>query len=49
MNPGTIRLPADAELSVHVKKTIAIEKSMLIVSGEFTGSHTIAVSQKIAQ
>jgi hypothetical protein len=31
MKPGTIWLPADAELPVSVKRTIASEKRMLIV------------------
>jgi hypothetical protein len=48
MKSGTIWLPADAELLICVKRTIASEKRMLIVSGEFTGSLTIAGSQKRA-
>jgi hypothetical protein len=39
MKPGTIRLPADAELSVRVKRTIASEKGMGIVCW---GIHGIA-------
>jgi hypothetical protein len=39
MKPGTIWLPADAELSIRVKKTTASEKRMLIV---FWGIHRIA-------
>jgi hypothetical protein len=39
MKPETIWLPAGAELPVHVKKTIASEKGMLIV---FWGIHGIA-------
>jgi hypothetical protein len=41
MKPGTIWLRADAELPVHVKKTIASEKHMLMV---FWGMHGIAHS-----
>jgi hypothetical protein len=37
MNPGTIWLPADAELRVRVKRTIASEKRMLIVFWEIHG------------
>jgi hypothetical protein len=48
MKAGTIWLPAGAELPVHVKRTIPSEKRMLIVFWEYTGSHTIAGSQKIA-
>jgi hypothetical protein len=39
MKPGTVWLPADAELPVRVKRTIASEKHMLIV---FWGIHEIA-------
>jgi hypothetical protein len=39
MKPGTGWLPADAELPVHVKKTIASEKRVLIV---FWGIHGTA-------
>jgi hypothetical protein len=39
MKPGTIWLPADAELPVRVKRTITSEKRMLIV---FWGIHEIA-------
>jgi hypothetical protein len=39
MKPGTIWLPADAELPLRVKRTIASEKRMLIV---FWGIHWIA-------
>jgi hypothetical protein len=39
MNPGTIWLPADAELSVRVKRTIVSDKRMLII---FWGIHGIA-------
>jgi hypothetical protein len=39
MTPGTIWLPADTELPVRVKKTIASEKRMLIV---LWGIHGIA-------
>jgi hypothetical protein len=39
MKPGTIWLPADAELPVHVKRTITGQKRMLIV---FLGIHGIA-------
>jgi hypothetical protein len=39
MKPGTIWLPADAELPVRVKRTIASSKRMLIV---FWGIHGIA-------
>jgi hypothetical protein len=39
MKSGTISLPADAELPVRVKRTIASEKRMLIV---FWGIHKIA-------
>jgi histone-lysine N-methyltransferase SETMAR len=38
MKPGTIWLPADAELPVRVKRTIASKKRMLIV---FWGIHGI--------
>jgi hypothetical protein len=38
MKPGTIWLPAHAELPVHVKRTIASEKRMLII---FWGIHGI--------
>jgi hypothetical protein len=31
MKPGTVWLPADAELPIHVKRTIASEKRMLMV------------------
>jgi hypothetical protein len=39
MKSGTIWLPADAELPVHVKRTTASEKCMLII---FWGIHRIA-------
>jgi hypothetical protein len=39
VKPRTIWLPADAELPVHVKRTIASEERMLIV---FWGIHGIA-------
>jgi hypothetical protein len=39
MKPGTIWLPPGAELPVHVKRTIASEKHMLIV---FWGIHGTA-------
>jgi hypothetical protein len=39
MKPGTIWLPADTELPVHVKRTIASEKRMLTI---FWGIHGIA-------
>jgi hypothetical protein len=39
MRPGTVWLPADAELPVRVKRTIASEKCMLIA---FWGIHGIA-------
>jgi hypothetical protein len=39
MKPGTVWLPADAELPVRVKRTIAREKRMLII---FWGIHGIA-------
>jgi hypothetical protein len=39
MEPGTIWLPADAELPVRVKRTILSEKCMLVV---FWGIHEIA-------
>jgi hypothetical protein len=39
MKPGAVWLPADAELPVRVKKTIASEKRMLII---FWGIHEIA-------
>jgi hypothetical protein len=37
MKPGTIWLPADAELPVRVKRTITREKHMLIVFWEIHG------------
>jgi hypothetical protein len=39
MKPGNIWLPADAELPVRVKRTIASEKPMLTI---FWGIHGIA-------
>jgi hypothetical protein len=39
MKPGTIWLPADAELPVRVKRTLASEKRVLII---FWGIHEIA-------
>jgi hypothetical protein len=36
MKPGIIWLPADAELSVRVKRIIASEKAGWLFSGEFT-------------
>jgi hypothetical protein len=45
MKPGAIWLPADAELSVSVKRTITSEKRILII---FRGIHWIAHYQKIA-
>jgi hypothetical protein len=47
MKTGTIWLPADTELPVRVKRTIASEKACLSFSGEFTRSYTIVGSQKI--
>jgi hypothetical protein len=44
MKPGTIWLPADAELPIHVKRTITSEKHMLIV---FWGIHGIAHSCRL--
>jgi histone-lysine N-methyltransferase SETMAR len=44
VKPGAIWLPADAELPVRVKRTIASEKVCWPFPGEFTGSHTIAGS-----
>jgi hypothetical protein len=39
MKPGIVWLPAEAKLPIHVKRTIASEKRMLIV---FWGIHGIA-------
>jgi hypothetical protein len=46
MKQGTIWLPAEAELPARVERTIA--STCWSFSGEFTGSHTIAGSQKVA-
>jgi hypothetical protein len=48
MKPGVIWLPANTELPVRVKRTIAVKSICWSFSGKFTGSHTIGSSQKIA-
>jgi hypothetical protein len=45
---GTAWLPADAELPVHVKRTIGSAKRMLIVLWGIHGMAAIAGSRKIA-
>jgi hypothetical protein len=47
MKPGTIWLPADAELSICVKRTIVREKSMLIVFWRIHGIALLTGFQKI--